>query len=1199
MTILNSDIKLFASERLADTSDGGGRMTSNVVVDGAENNLFDDISELDRVYGRVSLRKAYMGVDTATVDRFYGAHAIVAEAPTDPRVSLALFSTESWIDERQAAQSRMESYLAEGPYWSGFLFSNHIAGQRAISLIQRETARLPAIGEVLVLTCGGNKQYVKVTTVQASVQTFTVSIGGNPYDFTRRVVVCEITDPLRYDFTGESASPFDNANPATVVRSTVVADAAQYFGMKALTADRQNGDLSVNVGSIFHQLVPSSQAEVGLVDIDLSGAGAMIRCHTGTLNFSTTAAIAASGHFYVGTGVYPGSLSIACTGATLTDAGGKVYAGSTEIGTIDYTTGALAFNTTCGTYSGSKTVTFTLAVAKNLVADTAAIAVEATNRAYTYTITLHPTPTPGAVAVDYMAQGKWYTLRDQADGTLRGADSSYGAGTVNYATGSVVVTLGALPDVGSEVIFSWATPIRTFDRHANSVAAPVVTLTTAHAPIVPSTLTVTWGAKSVTDNGHGVLTGDGTGTVEYSQGKIYLKPTLLPNGGQTFSVTYQYGDPIHEVFEHPTRDGQGRIALTLGNQNVLPDTIQLVWNVVTDDYYTQTSQESQWVPNPARVMFRDPLKTCRDDGSGHLLGYSPYSSISYQNGTITWNPDFTVAMPVASVGKRQIGQTRVVSGQWILITDTYRATFDGWSYENCGAKYPTDETGHVEVTYRTSDSPSQVTETFTLAGLTIDLTDAYAEDILAGSARFTLGGLIYVDRAGALYHTVDHATNSGTYAGTTDYVSGVCTITVWTAAAANTVTLSALATTISQQVVDEIVFRTPGAPLRPQSVSINCSKVGGGTISSTSDEDGLFSDTDIEGTVNYETGVVRIRFGNWITASGHEAEVWYQAGAVRQSDGKIFKPQWVVTDTLTYNCVVYSYLPLDAEILGLDPVRLPSDGRVPIFKKGQVVVVHHTGEITLPNPVTSGYVAGCSRTRLARVRLIDSLGAVVSEALYTVDLDAGTVTFNTPPGLGAYTQPITLQHTVEDTALATDVELSGKVTLNRALSHTFPHPATLVSSALIIGDSYARYTNLYEQTTWTGVWSDTRIGDAPTPSYNDVTFPLTVKNEAATTERWAVIFTSSSAFRVVGEFLGQIATGNINEDCEPTNPANSKAYFKIDYRGWGGGWSTGNCVRFNTLGANYPLWVARTVLPGPSGADSDTFRLQVRGGIDQ
>ena len=44
------------------------------------------------------------------------------------------------------------------------------------------------------------------------------------------------------------------------------------------------------------------------------------------------------------------------------------------------------------------------------------------------------------------------------DGTLRGTDSSYGAGTYSAETGSFVITLGALPDVGSSIVQHWGVP---------------------------------------------------------------------------------------------------------------------------------------------------------------------------------------------------------------------------------------------------------------------------------------------------------------------------------------------------------------------------------------------------------------------------------------------------------------------------------------------------------------------------------------------------------------------------------------------------------------------------------------------------------------------------------------------------------------------------------------------------------------------
>ena len=72
MSIQSGDIKLLKSQVLLDTSDGGGAMTSNEDVDGLSNNLFADISELDRTYGRVSLRKGYAAVTTTSVDSYYG-----------------------------------------------------------------------------------------------------------------------------------------------------------------------------------------------------------------------------------------------------------------------------------------------------------------------------------------------------------------------------------------------------------------------------------------------------------------------------------------------------------------------------------------------------------------------------------------------------------------------------------------------------------------------------------------------------------------------------------------------------------------------------------------------------------------------------------------------------------------------------------------------------------------------------------------------------------------------------------------------------------------------------------------------------------------------------------------------------------------------------------------------------------------------
>ena len=48
MAINNDDVKLYESQRLTDEEDGGGRVTGNEVIDGNVNNLFQDVSRIDR-----------------------------------------------------------------------------------------------------------------------------------------------------------------------------------------------------------------------------------------------------------------------------------------------------------------------------------------------------------------------------------------------------------------------------------------------------------------------------------------------------------------------------------------------------------------------------------------------------------------------------------------------------------------------------------------------------------------------------------------------------------------------------------------------------------------------------------------------------------------------------------------------------------------------------------------------------------------------------------------------------------------------------------------------------------------------------------------------------------------------------------------------------------------------------------------------
>ncbi|MNH92591.1 hypothetical protein D3C73_451750 [compost metagenome] len=1204
MSILSGDIKLLASQRLTDTPDGGGRVTGHEIVSGEHNSLFPDVSDLDRAYGVVNLRKAFLAVQTDDTDTYYGANTTVLLPPSDPNVGLCLMSTKDHHDTRDAARDVLERYLARGPKWRGFLYDTQLEGQRAIRFFQRVEVRLPEVGETLVLVgnegkAGEFEQYVRVLEVTYQLAKF--QIPGVP-EFTRNVVTCKLADPLRYTFEGEQPTPYDVVtNAKTALRETVVADAANYFATTKLAENAAFGAMQVKAKTIFTQLVPAARSETPAVDLTAAGElASLVDSGQGLVSFSTVASIAPSRGLFLGSGAKPGTLTITIGAATITDKGGELVVAGSVIGSIDYGRGQLEFNAQCPNYGGaSKSVSFWPAARPSRIADTAQIEIKANNRGYAYTITLMPTPAPGTLTVSFMAQGKWYDLKDNGKGELFGADRSYGSGVVNLATGSVMLTLGALPDVDTSILFSWATPVNYTNRSNQPISISKSAWQLPHTGITPKSLVLTWGAGKTANDavGDGRIRGDITGTINYAEGIIDLEHITLPALGQEYVAQYQYGEPVTERHIEPGRlstPGQvGHLSITLdgaggGATNLTPGSVHVKFNAL---YHKFDVDDQELV-----IETRDPIITLRDDGQGQLIDASGnvLGAINYSAGTLHFMPDGTAPLPKptyawVTVGTRWEGNNQIAVQRW---------TMTGIQYHNTAYTFPDGEGGWVDVTYRNNNSAQAQNATLTAQALRIDVTPGFAEAILEGSMRFTLGGSTYVDRQGLLYRNPDPETGAGIQAGTIDYSNGLAVLADWAAGQAAQPALQSLATSFSAQSVDAVTFRTPGAPVAPGSLYLSANTASGRRIEATADGDGYFNTTDMDGRVNYQTGVVWVRFGRKVTAAGNEAQPWYDAEAVGE-DGKIWRPLSVVADTIRFHCVVFSYLPLNADIIGLDPVRLPSDGRVPFIRTGNIVVVHSTRKAAFPLGVSAGQQLNTGRERLAHAHVEDKDGKQLAQALYSVNLDSGMVTLASPLNLTGYAEPLYVVHRIEDMSLVSDVEISGRLTLARPLSHAYDAADTYVSSALIIGDLWARYTGLFDQKSWTNVWSDYLIGDQSTAQYNDTDYPIQVTNRATLQERWAIIFNTSTSFVLVGEHVGQIAVGDVNTDLAPINPNNGQPYFRLDHRGWGAGWSNGNVLRFTTQAAAYPLWVIRTILQSVAAQETDKFELQLRGNVNR
>ena len=1191
MTILDGDIVLLKSAVLDDVAEGGGMATGVAVINGASNTLFPDISELDRTYGRIALRKVFPAVLTDTVDAYYGSHVIVAQAPADPRVSVALFTTRSWSDQRTGAANKLESYLALGAETRYTLYGNHLVGQRSVQVFCARATASPGVGDVFGLVqrdVPANYQYVRVIRIisRAIDQVFTDSNG----DYLRDVLALEISDPLRLAFVGANASRYtaDYYNPQTRVHATFAADATSYYGVAPLAEVAHLGDLTCQAETVYTQLVPSALSEAPIVDARCAGGRDLIMPIAGAPALSFTSSVTTSPGAvavrYFGRTVARGSVSIVVGGVTLVDdSNGSLVPTSGYTGTVDYASGSVSFARSTG-IGGSVTFAAAQAVALSVAAHTDSTSISIGNRGYTYVVNLSPAPAPGSVSVDYMALGKWYRLVDNGAGGLTG-DDGVGTGTVNYATGSLVVTLGALPDVNTEILYAWGAPAHYTPQVGTSVfQAPAVTIDVAGGALQPSNLTITYLAggvtKTVTDNGAGGLTGDGSGWVDYANGHIALLPSLLPDSESTLVTTYKQGAAITEV--HVASGASNSFSL---GHAVMPGSLTLTFADTAGGAYTVRDDGAG-----ALVLVVADFK---GTGSGSTSGGSAASASVALSSTSGIGGSINYTTGAVALGG-QVTLTATTQARTVTGTD-WRTVESSRSWSSATALVAA--TGNIIAKYRqASDSAGGLqTQSQALEALHIDLLPAVSNTLVPGSLRFTLGGSVYVDRAGALVRDPSAATNSGTVAGAIDYASGVVTLDDYAGGGSPVVSVACL----TRKGVWEdwrFRFRVSGAPIQPASLAVRAVRAADSVqISASSNLSGVVSGAETTGTVDAQFGIVTLLFGQLVSDAGlslaEKAEWWYSASRV--VSGQIFRPRLVMPDTALFNAVAVSNLPLSAEVLGIDPVRLPVDGRVQILRKGDVLVIHHTAT-TSPATVSNDMTINLARVRIARVRVIGNDGATIVGG-YTTDLDAGTVTFTNVTG---YSQPVTIEHRIEDMALCSDAQINGGLTLTRPLTHDFPL-GSLVSSALIMGDLHARVSVFFDQQTWSGVWSDTVIGSGAPSAFNTVLYPVVVSNEGAIQERWQIIFTNTTTVNVIGETIGQVVTGHaIANPLAPVNPATGAPYFSIAPAGWGAGWSAGNVVRINTVAANYPVWVARTVLQGPASVDDDLFTIGIRGDVD-
>ena len=1124
MPIQEQNIVFVRSQVMDDVPEGGGAATGTVIPDGVMNNVFEDISDLDRAYGRFNLRKLFLAVRTLSTDLYGGAKTLITRLPTDPALGYTLFTTNDPFDTRATAAGRVEAYLYKGPGWNGALNENHITGMRAISVIQNLDTQLPPIGKTLCLVedeglAGQKEQYVRVIKVEA-VRTEFEDDNGIYYKW---IVRMDLSDALRFDFDGHTVNRTNTYNYTgkTRIRDTTVADATRYYGSRPLAVAAQIGDLSVKATSMFAQLVPSAQTETPLV--------------SQTLNPNVTIA---------------------------------VNVGARGVVDIPQQSQSLA------------------------------MAVTAENRRLNWPVTISPLPAAGTLTVSYMAQGNWYLLND-ADGIVSGTDPAFGSGTINYATGVLSVTLGALPDVGSQIIVLWATTALYLPM-GDLIQAPLNPRFFATLPRSTSDHTVVPGSVRIRDqgveigsdagaNGSGVLTGSGisSGWINYKTGLVELFPLTAPAPATVFQIDYDEAVVITQTFHAPNRDQSGHVVLDIGN-NLIAGSVRVSWN-------TDLTTPASAIGLPRAI---DPIHIGIDQGDGtlQLADGLAVGSINYVSGAVDFLPDSVIAYPRQNFVKVNAG------------TEFERLDFVSISYVNAPQIAPPDF--DVTTTHLESAAGSARTAEATLAEISVDLTPYTTNVIIPNTLQFTVLGKTYIDYNGSLY-------SDNLLAGALDYATGRATLTYWLAGSASFVpTVSSGITSFGEPFVYRALFRTALSPVKPESVQLVGTTRDGTMFAIIADADGHFVTPPVSGSVNYEFGTANLRFGDWKLLSEltpeEMTEWWYDPVFI---DGnQIFKPTPVLASTLTYTAVAYSYLPLDADILGIDAVRLPSDGRVPIYRAGDVVMILHADTTTgVPAQVggTGPYLLSCGRTRLAFARVTDANGAAVTEG-YTLDRAAGVLSWDSLAGLAT---PVTVTHTVGDLRLVTDAQINGQLALSRPLTHEYPADESIVAACLIHGDRRARVSAVWDQASWNSTWTDALVGSAATATLNTIDYPITVTNEGCDTDRWLLRWLTTTTVELISEKRGLVWSGSYPAyvsgtpvDIAPINPRtrdeqglNGTPYLTIPQQANGGGWSAGNVVRINTVGAIADFWIARAIMQSdePAGDGADGCEIYTLGNIDR
>lgn len=544
-----------------DESDGGGMPSADIVENNLSNEIFDDVSDINTITGNVTLRKIFLGIMTDNDEKLLASRFVFTDLPENENVSVFAFEATSWDDTRAQARDKIESYLAFGSKFPGHLLETQLEGQKVIQISLDKEDKLPVVGDALALVENEGlstqfSQFVRITKVTSETRNFQVDKNTT---VSRVIATVEISNALNRKYTGVSVPEYyTNASVGNraLVRETRVANAAKYYSASNLKEAAQFGDRKLQLDSVYVPIVPSTQSETPLGQIDPAGRRqTLIRGSEDSLVYTTFVNVRPGNDIALGSGVYPGTLSFELAGKTMRDQGGEIVDDlGTAYGSIRNGTGIISWYDIANFGNVNISFRFVPSTPLNNISQTAAQKVPKIGAGFNYIQTLPTEPSPGTLIVTYQVDGNVYTLVDDGSGNLSG-DAGAGAGTITDKT--VTITTGAIPDSESIIVYSYSEALNTFyynnvglDTFRLAIEVPDTT------SLITSSISITWDGKTITANASGNLTGDGTGYYSYDDKTIYVNLPSPPPKGTEFVINYSKGKDGDAVssFYGPERD---------------------------------------------------------------------------------------------------------------------------------------------------------------------------------------------------------------------------------------------------------------------------------------------------------------------------------------------------------------------------------------------------------------------------------------------------------------------------------------------------------------------------------------------------------------------------------------------------------------------------------------------------------------------